>query len=274
MRSPKPEQIPIPPLYFSEGENIIMPKEDVSGDEKKLMKVAVNNEMNDNMMGYANGTMFNNNNMNNMVTMNPLNSCSYNLNDTNNNLLNEPLNNHVRMFKEKLANAQYVKTKNYTRNLKEYLYMNMPKDKNPLNYSKKKKKTFLNRNYVTFNVEVNNHNKLMGVNHEMLKSTDRNNMKSVNGSIYNNNNMNNNINNNINNNNNSNNNISNGMHSFHTMKASYYNGCNLNKGGRYFKVDKYFYSRKYKVRTHFGDNTGHHKYKHFQFLKDIKIAVY
>ncbi|SPJ08808.1 conserved Plasmodium protein, unknown function [Plasmodium sp. DRC-Itaito] len=265
MRSPKPEQIPIP-LYFSEGENIIMPTEDVSVDEKNLMKVAVNNEMNDNnIMDYANGTIFNNNNMNNMVTMNPLSSCSYNLNDTNNNLLNDPMNNHVRMFKEKLANAQYVKTKNYTRNLKEYLFMNLPKDKNALNYSKKKKKTFLNRNYVTFNVEVNNHNKLMGVNHDVVKSADRNNMKSVNGSIYNNNN---------NNSSSINNNISNGMNSFHTMKASYYNGCNLNKGGRYFKVDKYFYSRKYKVRTHFGDNNGHHKYRHFQFLKDMKIAVY
>ncbi|SOV21153.1 conserved Plasmodium protein, unknown function [Plasmodium sp. DRC-Itaito] len=307
MRSPKPEQIPIP-LYFSEGENMILPKEDLSLDEKKLMKVAVNNEMNDNMMGYSNGTICNNNNMNNinmnninmnnnnmnninmnnmnnnsmnnMVTMNPLSSFSYNLNDTNNNLLNDPLNNHVRMFKEKLANAQYVKTKNYTRNLKEYLYMNMPKDKNPLNYSKKKKKTFLNRNYVTFNAEVNNHGKMMGVNHDMAKSADRNNMKSVNGSIYNNNmnNMNNvnNVNNvnNINHSSSNNNNISNGMHSFHMMKASYYNGCNLNKGGRYFKVDKYFYSRKYKVRTHYGDNNGHHKYRHFQFLKDIKIAVY
>ncbi|CRG98978.1 conserved Plasmodium protein, unknown function [Plasmodium relictum] len=198
MRSPKPEQIPIP-IYLSEDGDKNLSKEEIClNDKEKNDKNRSNND----------------------------NNVKENINNT---------------YKDKIANSYNMKTKNYAKNLKEFLNINMYKDNSlntPKNIAeKKKKKTYLNRNFVTFNLEHN-----AKLNHDSM-NFNIGNMKK-NNKLYNGNSY---------------------------IKTSNYNGYNQNKNGKNFKVDKFFYNKKYKVKTNLNDNQ---KNKNLHFLKDVKIAVY
>ncbi|CRG93214.1 conserved Plasmodium protein, unknown function [Plasmodium gallinaceum] len=198
MRSPKPEQIPIP-IYLSEDGDKNASKEEINLKDKEK---------------------------------NDKNKSNIDIN------VRENISN---VYKDKITNTYNGKTRNCTRNLKEIPYVNMNKE-NSLNIpknitEKKKKKTYLNRNFVTFNLEQKSKLNYDSMNFNM------GNMKK-NNQLYN-------------------------SHSY--MKTSGYNGYNQNKNGKNFKVDKFFYNKKYKVKTNFNDNQ---KNKNFHFLKDVKIAVY
>ncbi|EUD66914.1 hypothetical protein C922_02498 [Plasmodium inui San Antonio 1] len=107
---------------------------------------------------------------------------------------------------------------------------------------KKKNKTFLNKNYMSFNQEQIHANR-----HSYDFVNTGGNVKS--NKVYN-------------------------MHSLHSsyVKGANYNGCNVHGSGKNIKMEKYFHHKRYKVKAYSSDNN--QRSKNLNPLKEVKIAVY
>ncbi|SBT75025.1 conserved Plasmodium protein, unknown function [Plasmodium malariae] len=244
MRSPKPEQIPIP-VYLSE---------DVMNNAGSKEIEIFSNGRDDQVEG-GNKNIINDNGINNNSFGNSASGNSVGIMKT----IGESFSNN-KTYKDKTTarnssnnnnsngNTPIVKaSKNYTKNVNDFKNMHSLSISQWIdakkNLEKKKKKTFLNRNYnnvMLFNMEPNKSKQ----NHDPLNIGS---MKT--NKLYNNNNV----------------------HSSYMTKTSNYNGCNLHKYVKNSKVEKYFYNKKYKVKTYFKEN---HRNKNFYPLKDVKIAAY
>ncbi|GAW79807.1 hypothetical protein PGO_052170 [Plasmodium gonderi] len=196
MRSPKPEQIPIP-AYLSE---IVNNKEEAKDSS---------DHTNDNSSGNTSG-------------------------------------DSSKTIKTKETKAHDKKTISHTRNAKEVGNENIRKENDKgsnftnrnVEKKKKKKNIFLNKSCISFNADQNNNGKQ---NYDWLNAENVKNNK-----FYN-------------------------IHSSY-MKPSNYNGCNVYRSTKSFKVNKYFYNRNYKVKAYLSDNN--QRGKNFNPLKELKIAVY
>ncbi|SBT32378.1 conserved Plasmodium protein, unknown function [Plasmodium ovale wallikeri] len=239
MRSPKPEQIPIP-VYLSE--DVLKRVENVEGGESASGS---------NGREEKNGGSFPETNVN--VFLDRENAGTIGGGGGGGGGMAPVEISPSKMHKDKATMSQIGKAKNYGKIVRDAVNLNQVnngKEKEiGLNFAKrnaekKKKKTYLNKKYqhISFNLEHNN----LKLNYDVL---DLGNVKSSNKKGYN-------------------------VHSTSPYgKTSNYNyGCNLHKSGKNFKVDKYFYNRKYKVKTAYLSDG--QRSKNFYLLKNVKIAAY
>ncbi|SBS82992.1 conserved Plasmodium protein, unknown function [Plasmodium ovale curtisi] len=239
MRSPKPEQIPIP-VYLSE--DVLKRVENVEGGESASGSNGREEKL---------GGSFPETNVH--VFLDRDNSVGMIGGEGEGSGGMAPVENSPsKMHKDKATMSQIGKAKNYGKIVRDTVNLNLvnsSKEKEiGLNFAKrnaekKKKKTYLSKKYqhISFNLEHNN----LKLNYDVL---DLGNVKSSNRG-YN-------------------------VHSTSPYgKTSNYNyGCNLHKSGKNFKVDKYFYNRKYKLKTAYLSDG--QRSKNFYLLKNVKIAAY
>ncbi|CXI27069.1 conserved Plasmodium protein, unknown function [Plasmodium berghei] len=257
MRSPKPEQIPIPSLFSANNSNLAA---DVYHGNEGFPSNCVSSldNINEYLIG-SNSIKFSMNNQENSEeyystpTLIGFNNSIFSKTSTekcNSKVVNVPKNgSNNNNIKSEVSNSNKLKTKKYGKNFKNSITNESPNtlvgvanDETGLNVSKKNK-TYLNKKYISSNLDPNK----LRLKYDTLNIGNVKPRKLHNNEYY-----------------------------AYIKTTNYMNSSHAyNKTSKNFKFDKYFNNRKYNFKaTYVNDSAAAQRNKNFNSFKNVKIEAY